>query len=404
MDPDQQEDRHSPEGQAESWLGAILGGGPAPKQADSPEAAAKVILDRHGTAGRRFLDLAFDPAAAREDLYAAKNATLDLSLDASLLWSGDLYRAQLPQLADLLRTRRPQRVIDLGCDQGLLTCFVGGIADWAEVVGLDPCCEAIARAGDLRDRVGLANVSFAEADPIHAEPGIEPADLVITSRVILGEAIPPGDDRPAELLAGSSPADAEWKALADRAASRIASLLNPEAMIVALERTGTSGLVRWANALARAGLCVATPVTRVTVDEPGNPGQTFRLIEAVRQPAGADRRLPPASDLLGGQAIPTGGQPLEGEAAERAALSVGPPVGAEAWEWVNSAGDTEHLELADSAEGLIELRCSTNGSRTLTTHPDSAAESLRERVQRELVANSEAGIVGAEPLLGPHCT
>ena len=388
--------RHS----IDELLKTALGDRRVPPQADSTELAKALIREQHGEAGREFLDTALNPSSARADLYAAKNQTLDLSLDSALIWSGDLYRAQLEQIAVLLDEHSPHRIIDIGCEQGLVTCIIATMFPEAEVVGIDPCREAIAGANELRERLRLKNVDFINQDPISGALVAEPADLVLTSRAMIGAAIPTCDDRPAELLAGLVPADPDWQRSAELAAARLSSLLVDGGKLLSLERTGTSGLIRWAKALAAEGLELDRPATTITVDEPGSRGETFRLLEATRGETHGVADGLSASDALGAAPLPQPGEIVDGEAAELAALSSRRLTPLGAWSWRNSWGETEHLELAeDPTAGLVELRCSTNGSRTLAVHASDSANAVLSRIHRELSAVADAE--GAEPLLAP---
>lgn len=383
-----------------AWL-LDLGSHPdVTSQAGSAREAADLIAVIHGSDGAAFADLAMFEGAPRADLYAAKNAKLDLSLDASLLWSLPLYERQLSALAELIEASPPTRIIDLGCEQGLVTCFAAMAAPTATVVGLDPCSEAIDRARELADRLGLGNVGFIVAEAIGDESaiqGVAPADLLLTSRALLGEAIDDSSDRPAELLAGKVPADPAWVCQADAAARRLADLALPGARLFAIERTGTSGLVRWARSLSGAGFELATPTIRVSAPEPGNPDQVFRLVNGTFR--GRPCESPPTHLLLGPEASEPTGE-WSGEQAERIALSAAIEVPLGAWQWVNSVGDTEHLELASLSGGrLLELRCSTNGSRHVRIKSESDPADALSRLSRAASASAGQTEPSAKPVL-----
>jgi len=384
-----------------SWLQslcAVSDGSATPVSADE---AAGLLAATHGRSGKRFAELALDRATPRADLYSAKNATLDLSIDASLLWSRDLYEQQLPLVAELIESSQPTRVIDFGCEQGLVTCFAALAAPTAKVLGLDPCAEAIERARELAAKLGLSNVEFVVADLIGdavLAHEVVPADLLMTSRAVLGEAIDDGSDRPSELLAGVTPADPRWALEASEAARCLASLALPNAPLCDIERTGTTGLVRWSAALSDAGFELSAPARRLPAPEPGNPDQAFRVVHATfrAKPCAA----PPTWQLLGCADNPLVTGEWSEEAAERVALSSQIQETLGAWQWLNSVGETEHVELAELTNGLLlELRCSTNGARhvRIQSSADPAVECAR--LARAAQASAGHSIPSAKPLL-----
>ena len=56
------------------------------------------------------------------------------------------------------------RILDIGCDNGLATCFYASQRPDAEVLGIDRCAEGIACAEHLASMLGLKNVTFIHGD------------------------------------------------------------------------------------------------------------------------------------------------------------------------------------------------------------------------------------------------
>ena len=380
-----------------SWLKnlcSVPDGSSAPEQA---EEAARLLALTHGQSGKTFVELALDPAGSRTDLYDAKNMTLELSIDASLLWSRRLYEQQLPLLAELVEAAPPARIIDFGCEQGLVTCFAGLVAPAAQVVGVDPCSAAIERARELAAKLGLSNVEFAIGD-VHTTRGIAPADLLLSSRALLGEALEDGE-RPSELLAGKTPADPAWVFEAEAAARCLAALAMPDAQLFDIERTGTTGLVRWAAVLSDAGFHLTTPAMRLLAPEPGNHDQIFRVLQATFR--GKPCATPPTHHLLGCADNRRLTGEWSGEEAERIALSAQIQATLGAWQWPNSVGETEHSELALLTSGLmLELHCSTNGARHLRIHSSREPAAECARLARAAEASAGRSVPLVKPLLG----
>jgi len=380
---------------AGQWLAGITDRWHCRPVAESPSVAINLIAERHGLAGQRFGQLASDPAASRSELFAAKNASLELSLDAAMLWSGDLYRQQLPLIAGAVGRLRPNSIVDVGCEQGLITCLLAAAAPNSSVVGIDPCPHAIARAQELAFALDLQNVTFNCCDPLAADTNQGTFDLLIESRAMLGEALLACEDPP-ELLPGEISATAEWRTAANAAAKVLARLLKPDGHALLTERTDSSGVVRWTTALATAGFTTSGPHTPLSTNEPGGQA-TFRVLRAELAEASI---APQPQDLFAPAEIPGPGYALHGEAAESAALHLRPMNDPTAWEWINSNQDRERIELVVSIEGnLVELRCSTNGERTLCVHSGSDEAEVHERTERFVNASAGAKIGAVSSIL-----
>jgi SAM-dependent methyltransferase len=124
--------------------------------------------------GRKRFGTAFDDMmsviAARAngiklDPYDLKNSSLDLSLYVGEFYSSSMWRAFAEWL---IRENfdHPAQVLDLGCENGVLTCFIASIWPDSTVIGVDRSTPAIAAAQALADKLGLKNVSFEHSDAI----------------------------------------------------------------------------------------------------------------------------------------------------------------------------------------------------------------------------------------------
>jgi SAM-dependent methyltransferase len=377
------------------WLDGVIDRWQCPPVAETRDSAISLLEQRHGAAGRRFGQLALNPDIDRAELFAAKNDSLSLSLDAAMLWSGELYRKQLPLLATALARTKPASIVDVGCEQGLVTCLVAAASPDSRVVGIDRCHQAVARAAELAVALELRNVRFICADVLGGKPDEGNFDLLIGSRSMLGEALP-NCCEPAELLPGELPAADGWQAEAEAAARSLTELLKPDGMALLTERTDSSGLLRWARALATAGLLPTGPHALLQVEEPG--GQAgFRMLEFTRRDAGS---VPGPEELINQVALPGAGHELTGEAAEAAAIHLEVASTPIAWEWLNSNCDRERIELVSSAEGaFVKLRFSTNGERTLCVHEGSEAAAARERTERFVNASAGANLSPVNSIL-----
>ncbi len=117
-----------------------------------------------------------------EALYRLKNASLDFSIALSSQYMGRMYAGFLAMVTRLGLNSKPSAVLDLGCDNGLLTAFYAMYFPDAAVVGVDKCGEAIACANVLKERLSLANLTFVAADafqdPVPHELSVNKWDVV----------------------------------------------------------------------------------------------------------------------------------------------------------------------------------------------------------------------------------
>ncbi|NTW72224.1 MAG: class I SAM-dependent methyltransferase [Eubacteriaceae bacterium] len=100
--------------------------------------------------------------ANNQDIYEVKNETLALSLDFAK-YSADLYRRYFEWF--IKRTKRSYRLIlDIGCDNGIVTCFLAILFPDAEIMGIDIGENGIKCARQLAKRLNLTNITFYKID------------------------------------------------------------------------------------------------------------------------------------------------------------------------------------------------------------------------------------------------
>lgn len=371
---------------------------------------AEWVITRHGEPGGRFIEAVREPGTPRVALYAAKNATLALSIDATVTWSGALVRRQLHQMSQLKERLAPQRIIDVGCEQGLLTCFAAHLWPTAEVVGGDPGKQAIERARELAALLGIGNVRYVES-PLQSLATnaleMDPFDLILTSRSILGEAIGTSAEEPGELLTGTSAADPDWASEASSAAANLQALARDGATLLSTERGSATGLMRWAGALASAGLYVdESRTSMIEVEESGLPDQTFMAIEATASTTGSPKAIDAQAllDVLSPPRAAGEGTREHGLCAEALARAAGicELVAVGQWRAAERPGEAEHIEAWLLGDGrLLEFRSSTLGQREAMIHPAHGQAAVAERLRAEIASHFNGPPQPAAPLLGP---
>ena len=351
------------------------------------------LIQKHGAAAQAFLTAAAQ-GTDRQSLYSLKNATGELSADITRLWSGALLAQQIPWLRALVKELAPAAVLDLGCEQGLVTKVIAQAAPEAELRAVDRCEEAVAIAvadAPKWDCVSAPKFHIGDLrDPWHAEWASGRMDLVHSSRSMLGEVVVPDAELPRELgLAQGVPSD-EWLREARALAVRIAAATRVGGVLVSLERTDATGALRWARVLAENGFQVDPSRSRLfDAAEPNNagpepPGLRFPLV-GWAAPGPTSREFIPA--LL---EVPQGPGPWTGFSAERLIVAAEPLSKAISWGWAQ--GD-ERVDLVTLGSGeVLEARMSCSGGATVWLHQAGLEAELVERIERELRA-----LLGSSP-------
>ncbi|MCX6393636.1 MAG: class I SAM-dependent methyltransferase [Solirubrobacterales bacterium] len=346
----------------------------------------KRLIEKHGAAAEEFLTEAAQ-GTDRQRLYALKNATGELSADITRLWSGALLAEQIPWLRALVKELAPSAVLDLGCEQGLVTRAIAQAAPEAELRAVDRCEEAVAIAvadatkwdspapkfhiGDLRD-------------PWHAEWASGRMDFVHSSRSMLGEVVVPDAELPREVSLGIGAPSAEWLREARALAGRIAAATRVGGVLVSLERTDATGALRWARVLAENGFQLDSARSRLfDAPEPNDadlqlPCLVFTMLDGAAPNPTARELITALLD------VPKGSGSWTGFSAERLIACSEPLSKTTSWGWAE--GD-ERVDLVtlDSGE-VLEARMSCLGGATAWLHPAGSEGAVTERIERELTA------------------
>lgn len=98
-----------------------------------------------------------------ENIYEIVNQNLKLSIDFSNL-TADFIRRFLEWFVQYKLETNPKKILEIGCDNGITTCFLALQFPTAEVVGIDISKNGIDRARELADKLGISNVKFISTD------------------------------------------------------------------------------------------------------------------------------------------------------------------------------------------------------------------------------------------------
>ena len=134
------------------------------KEAKDRDEFFKEIDEKHGVNLTQNIDLAMslrkDTACGK--IYSVKNKDLDTSMDFAGYYY-DLYReffTWMIENADL----NGKKILDIGCDNGIATCFLATAYPNAEVVAVDKSKKGIKCAEEIAAKLGLQNVKFEVVD------------------------------------------------------------------------------------------------------------------------------------------------------------------------------------------------------------------------------------------------
>lgn len=237
----------------ESYLRSVGIRGYQPRKAFWERLTAK-----HGPIAKKVADA----ISAREeghdvDVYSLKNNTLSLSIDVTSQYHNQMYSEFLSWF---LRRKfpKPKSLLDVGCDNGILSCFYAMLYPEAEVVGIDRCERGIACACQLASMLELTNIRFEVRDLLNLEEASpdQSFDLIV-STAVFHEVLNFPEEFP-EGRSGSIEGKKDELEDSVRIVADLAKLLEGQVgTFVSMERWGdAASLAWWIRVLNRAGLDV----------------------------------------------------------------------------------------------------------------------------------------------------
>lgn len=215
--------------------------------------------DRHGADSAYVSDVL--DRVVTDSKWGARCATLRLSIDFQFGFSGRLYRPLLRALATRLSDRGYRSVADLGCENGLVSCFTAWLQPDCCVYGFDIERRSVEVARELAGQLGVQG-QFFEGDITAREwPVTGPFDVVLAMRSLVGNAldVATADEDLTSVLA------------------RVSDVLNPGGTFIAFERLQDAEQSHaFAAAAAQEGLVLDAEDSAVLVVEEV-PGSTERI-------------------------------------------------------------------------------------------------------------------------------
>jgi 2-polyprenyl-3-methyl-5-hydroxy-6-metoxy-1,4-benzoquinol methylase len=125
-----------------------------------------ILASRYDKATLEKLERAFDDRVEgdhSDTVYDIKNQNLRLSLDVAN-FSADLYRQYFEWFMTNQKDKSPKKFLDIGCENGIVSCFYAMRFPEAEVIGIDIQQNAISCAKELASQLEISNISFITTD------------------------------------------------------------------------------------------------------------------------------------------------------------------------------------------------------------------------------------------------
>ncbi|MFS0756529.1 class I SAM-dependent methyltransferase [Noviherbaspirillum sp. 1P10PC] len=146
----------------------------------------KNIEKQFGNLGRSFREA----IAARSDgqavnPYEVRDASLELSLAVYSQYEAD-FASGLMSWIEEVEIEVPKRVLDIGCGNGVIACFMANLWPDTHVTGIDTSLNSIRCAEELARKLKLGNVKFefGNAKDYFAKYNQSDIDMVLTSKVL----------------------------------------------------------------------------------------------------------------------------------------------------------------------------------------------------------------------------
>ncbi|MDN3016144.1 methyltransferase domain-containing protein [Paenibacillus sp. BSR1-1] len=198
-----------------------------------------------------------EPLLCREkqgNFYDVKNASLPFSL-AVESWTMSYHKSILSWI-NQQKKLKPKRILEIGCDNGVLACWYATRFPDAEIIGIDQSENGIQCANELAKQLGLANVSFYRIEFLDLRERflMNSIDLIISVRTfheIMGPIFFPKYWSLQDYLK-KNPTYRNWRYL-----QIVDDLLTEDGTYLSFERLeNPADLGKWANSLNQVNLHV----------------------------------------------------------------------------------------------------------------------------------------------------
>ncbi len=197
----------------------------------------------------------------KDDIYDLKNSSFEFSLDL-MRYNADLYFKYFKWFSTI-KNIKPKRILDIGCENGFITCFYALLFPKAKIIGIDPCSNAIECAKEMAKRLKIKNVSFkkiglSEALSLFPPNNFDLITSVMTFKEVIGSYIQRATGTPEEYRYWSlydldlSIGKEEAKTSLDI----VYALLTENGRFISFERWFPEDTIWWVDKLKASGLYI----------------------------------------------------------------------------------------------------------------------------------------------------
>jgi SAM-dependent methyltransferase len=279
----------------------------------------------------------------------------------------------------------PTSVLDIGCDNGLATCFYALLYPDAKIIGIDSNEKAIECAKELATQLELKNINFLAVDfsDIHQHFPSQSFDLIVSLSTLHEIVQPTTLPREWTLEAGIKKAYQEVDP--ETVFKNIESLLTDHGVLLTTDRlSNVDYIAMWAIKLEKSGLFVDWEKSKdITFDQTG---------ELQTVPALYLSKTPLQTELLEGVLglrmnpkthTPSFGIHLNDTEAEMMFQQIEPKelITGVQFMYLNGSG-TMRVELWKSGAKLIEYKYSNVGYRSIRILPKGRLGSLKKEFKQ----------------------
>ncbi len=193
----------------------------------------QILTNTYGTEGAKNLARAFEAIRIKKETddvderYDFIHSDYDFSMLMTSFQDGDILKQTLNWL-NSIRGSIGKTVLDIGCENGITTCFLASILPESTFLGIDRSANGIAIAKTIREKLGLENIVFMEGD--YTTLDSKNFDTVLALR-ILDENIKEEDCRFASFSEQLKAKKSQYETQADQ----LARLVAPEGNLVIMD-------------------------------------------------------------------------------------------------------------------------------------------------------------------------
>jgi tRNA G46 methylase TrmB len=137
----------------------------------NPERFFEQSYKKYGETFETFMDLSNsrgEDFKGSPEIYQIKNSDFGFSLAMSSRFQGPVWLQWmdwfLQYFCDAKTVNAPERILDLGSDNGVVTCFMAACFPDAQIIGVERWAEGIEVSEKLASRLGLENLTFVQSD------------------------------------------------------------------------------------------------------------------------------------------------------------------------------------------------------------------------------------------------